>query len=136
LGPVFSPPEPGPAQPPVGRLPLPLDLAQLVALLDQESPDLLEDAVSAPPLEPAVHRTVVAILLGQSVPLAAAAEAEDDAVEGRAPIDPIPAAVLLGRRWGVLQQDRLDPFPQFVGDLPDRLQGLDLTLGPCHGCVS
>src|SRR3712207_7619180 len=42
------------------------------------SPDPLEDAVAAPPLEPAMHRAVVAELLGQLVPLAAAAEAEED----------------------------------------------------------
>jgi hypothetical protein len=136
LGPVFFPPEPGLAQPPVGRLPFPLDLAQLVALLDQQGPDLLEDAVAAPPLEPAVHRAIVAILLGQLVPLAAAAEAEDDAVEGRPPVDPAPATVLLGRRRGVFEQDRLDPLPEGVGDLPDRLQRLDLSTLPSHGCVS
>lgn len=136
LGPVFFPPEPGLAQPPVGRLPPPLHLAQLVALLDQQGPDLLEDAVAAPPLEPAVHRAVVAEPLGQLVPLAAAAEAEDDAVEGRPPVDPVPAAVLLRRQRGVLQQDRLDPLPQLVGDLPDGLKRLDLSSLPSHGCVS
>lgn len=136
LGPVFFPPEPGLAQPAVGRLPLPPDLAQLVALLDQHRPDPLEDAVAAPALEPAMHRAVVAVLLGQLVPLAAAAEAEDDPVEGRPPVDAIPAAVLLRRRRGVFEQDRLDPLPQLVGDLPDGLQRLDLSSLPSHGCVS
>lgn len=136
LGPVFFPPEPGLAQPPVGRLPLPLGRPEFVALRDQQGPDLLEDAVSAPPLEPAVHRAVVAIFLGQPVPLAAAAEAEEDAVDGRPPVDAVPAAMLLRRRRGVFEQNRLDPLPQLVGDLPDGLQRLDLTLRPCHGCVS
>src|SRR3954470_20809560 len=72
--PVFSPPEPGLAQHPVGRLPLPVHRPELVTLLDQHGPDLLEDAVLAPPLEPAVDRAVVAELLGQPVPLAAGAE--------------------------------------------------------------
>lgn len=79
--PVFFPPEPGLAQHPVGRLPLPVHRPELVARLDQHCPDLLEDPVPAPPLEPAVHRAVVAELLGELVPLAAAAEAEDDPVE-------------------------------------------------------
>jgi hypothetical protein len=80
--PVFSPPEPGLAQHPVGRLPIPLDRPEFVALLDQNGPDLLEDAVPAPTLEPAMHRAVVAELPGELVPLAAATEAEDDPVEG------------------------------------------------------
>jgi hypothetical protein len=136
FGPVFSPPGPGLAQPTVGRLPLPLDLAQLVALLDQQGPDLLEDAVAAPSLEPAVHRAVVAELLGELVPLAAATETEDDPVERRPPVDPLAAAVALRRRRGVLPEDRLDPLPEGIGDFPDGRQGRDVTLRPGHGCVS
>src|SRR5947209_18257143 len=73
--PTFFPPEPGLAQPPVGRLPLPLDRPELVALLDQHGPDPGEDAVAAPALEPAVDRAIVAESLGQLVPLAAGPEA-------------------------------------------------------------
>jgi hypothetical protein len=62
--PVFFPPEPGLAQHPVGRLPLPFDRPELVALLDQHGPHLLEDAVATPALEPAVDRAVVAEPLG------------------------------------------------------------------------
>src|SRR4051794_29735512 len=80
FGPVFFPPEPGLAQHPVGALPLPVHRPDLVALLDQDGPHLLEDAVAAPPLEPAMDRAVVAEPLGQLVPLAAGSEAEDDAV--------------------------------------------------------
>src|SRR6516165_493899 len=58
--PTFFPPEPGLAQHPVGRLPLPVHAAQLVTFPDQHGPDLLECAVAAPPLEPAVDRAVVA----------------------------------------------------------------------------
>src|SRR4051794_13881664 len=52
--PPFSPPDPGLAQHPVGRLPLPLDPAEFVALGDQHRPDLLQDSAFGPPLEPAV----------------------------------------------------------------------------------
>jgi hypothetical protein len=134
--PVFFPPEPGLAQHPVGRLPLPVHRPEVVARLDQGRPDLLEDPVLAPPLEPAVHRAVVTELLGELVPLAAAPEAEDDPVERRPPVDPLAAAVLPGRRRGVLPQDRFDPLPEGVGDFPDGLQRLDLTLRPGQGCVS
>src|SRR4051794_24396550 len=42
--PVFFPPEPGLAQHPVGRLPLPLDPAEFGALGHEHRPDLLEDS--------------------------------------------------------------------------------------------
>src|SRR4051795_3989066 len=69
--PVFSPPEPGLAQHRVGRLPLPLHAADLVAFLDQYGPDLLEDAALDPALEPVVDRALGAELAWQLFPLAA-----------------------------------------------------------------
>src|SRR6516165_12807404 len=72
--PTFFPPEPGLAQHPVGRLPLPVDRAEVVTLGDQCRPDLLEDPGAAPPLEPAVDRAVAAEAFGELVPLAPAAE--------------------------------------------------------------
>jgi hypothetical protein len=134
--PVFFPPEPGLAQPAVGRLPLPIDRPEVVALLDQDGPDPGEDAVAAPPLEPAVDRAIVTEPLGQLVPLASGPEAEDDAVEGRSKVDARPAAVALGRRRSVLQEDRLDPSPEAVIDFPDGLQRFDSTFGPSQGGVS
>jgi hypothetical protein len=116
-------------------LPLPIDGPEVVALLDQGGPDPLEDAVAAPALEPAVHRAIVAEVPGQLVPLAAGAEAEDDAVEGRTQVDAGPAAVALGWRRGVLQQDGFDPLPEAVIVFPDGLQRLDTTLRPGQGCV-
>jgi hypothetical protein len=134
--PTFFPPEPGLPQHPVGRLPLPLDGSEFVAFLDQHGPDLLEDTVAAPPLEPAVNRAVVTELLRELVPLAAAAEAEDDPVEGRPPVDPLAAAIRPGRWWGVFEEDRLDPLPEAVGDFPDGLQRLDIALRPGQGFAS
>jgi hypothetical protein len=52
-----------------------------------------------------MHRDVVAVFLGQSVPLAAGVEAEDDAVEGRTQVDAGLTAMALGRRRGLLQED-------------------------------
>src|SRR3954451_17963324 len=76
--PVFFPPEPGLAQHRVGTLPLPLHPAELVALGDQDRPDLLHDAAFDPALEPVVDRALGAEALGQLVPLAAAAQPEYD----------------------------------------------------------
>jgi hypothetical protein len=119
--PVFSPPEPGLAQHRVGRLPLPIHPAEFVALGDQHRPDLLEDAALDPPLEPVMDRALGAIPLGELVPLAAAAQPEDDPVEHLPPVgDPAPGG-LLGPE---LLEDGLDPLPEFVGDHPDRGQRL------------
>src|SRR4051794_20164455 len=52
--PVFPPPAPGLAQHRAGRLPLPPPPADLVAFLDQDRPDLLEDPALDPALEPVV----------------------------------------------------------------------------------
>jgi hypothetical protein len=136
FSPTFFPPEPGLAQPPVGRLPPPFDGPEVVARLDQHGPDPGEDAVAAPPLEPAMDRAVVAESLGEPVPLAAGAEAEDDPVEGGPQVDAGPAAVRPGRRRGIVQEDRLDPLPEAVGDFPEGVQRLDLTLRPGQGVVS
>ena len=136
LGPAFSPPEAGLAQHPVGRLPLPLDRPQLVAFLDQDGPDLLEDPVLAPALEPAVDRAVIAEVLGELVPLAAGAEAKDDPVDRRPPVDPGATPIAFGSRWCVLQEDRLDALPEGIADLPDSLRRFGRFPCPRQGRVS
>jgi hypothetical protein len=134
--PVFFPPEPGLAQHRVGRLPLPVHGPELVTFLDQHGPDLLEDAVLTPPLEPAVDRAIVAEVLGELVPLAAGAEAEDDPVDRRPPVDAFAAAAALGWRGCVLQEDRLDALPERVAELPDGLQGFGRSSSPSQGRLS
>jgi len=119
--PVFFPPEPGLAQHRVAALPLPLDPAEFVALGDQHRPDLLEDAPLDPPLEPVVDRALGAEPLGELPPLAAAAHPEEDAVEHLPPVSDATAGGLGGPE---LHEYRLDPEPEFVGDIPDRSQRL------------
>src|SRR4051812_37971469 len=119
--PVFFPPDPGLAQHRVGRLPLPLHPAEFVAFLDQHRPDLLEDTALDPALQPVVDRALGAIPLGQLAPLAAAAHPEDDPIEHLAPVRDMAAGRLLGPE---LAEDRLDPLPQLIGDLPDGGQRL------------
>src|SRR4051795_8205869 len=131
--PVFFPPEPGLAQHRVGRLPLPLHPAEFVALGDQHRPDLLEDPPRDPALEPVVDRTLGAEPLGELVPLAAASHPEDDRVEHLPPVgDPAPGR-LLGPE---VLEDRLDPSPEVVGDLPDGAQRLASGLAAGHGSSS
>jgi hypothetical protein len=92
--------------------------------------------MAAPALEPTVNRAVIAEVLGELVPLASGAEAEDDTVDRRSPINPAASTVGLGLRRRILPEDRLDPSPEFVIDFPDRIKGLILSVGPSHPCVS
>jgi hypothetical protein len=134
--PTFFPPEPGFAQHPVSGLPFPVHSAKFVAGFHQYRPNPLEDAVSAPALEPTVNRAVVAKVLGQFVPLAAAAEAEDDAIDGFSPVDSRAPSLGAWRRRRIFQKKRLNPLPEFVVDFPDRIKGPDLSAGPSHPCFS
>ena len=127
--PVFFPPEPGLARPRVGALPFPLHPAELVAFGDQHGPDLLEDAPGGPPLEPVVDRALGAEPLGQLAPLATATHPEDDRVEHPSPEGMTSARGLLGPEF---LEDRFDPLPQLVGDLPDRAERLDPTSSAGH----
>jgi hypothetical protein len=128
--PVFFPPEPGLAQHRVGTLPLPLHPADLVTFLDQDRPDLLEDAALDPALEPVVDRALGAITLGQTLPLAAAPHPEEDGVEHLPPLGDAASGGLLGPEF---LEDRLDPLPQLVGNLPDRAQRLTTNCSAAHG---
>jgi hypothetical protein len=56
-------------------------MSQLVTDVNQAGPDPLEDAEFTPLPEMAVDSAVIAKLAGELIPLAATAQAEDDAVE-------------------------------------------------------
>jgi hypothetical protein len=93
--------------------------AELVAFGDEHGPDLLEDTTRSPPLEPIVDRALGAESLGESLPLAAAPHPEEDPVEHLPPEGMASAGGLPGPE---LFEDRFDPPPQCVGDLPDRAE--------------
>jgi hypothetical protein len=118
-----------------GRLPLPSDRPEFVALLDQQGPDLLEDPVLAPPLEPAVDRAVVAVVLGELVPLTSGSEAEADAVERRSPIDAGSPPFGAGCGWAIFPEDRLDPLPEFVVEFPDGRERFVISSNPSQSFV-
>jgi hypothetical protein len=110
-----------------------LHAAEFVALGDQLRPDLLEDAPRRPPLEPVVDRALGAESLGELVPLAAAPHPEEDPVEHLSPERVSSAGGLLGPE---LLEDRFDPLPQLVGDLPDRAERLASSLLAGHRSTS
>jgi hypothetical protein len=70
--------------------------AQLLAVVEEQGPDPVKDALALPALQRPVHRGVVAELAGQAVPLTAGAGAVDDAVQAAPRVGPWPA-LLLGR---------------------------------------
>jgi hypothetical protein len=107
-----------------------VDLAQFGALGDQGGPDALHHPVATPALEPAVDGGVVAELLGQVIPLAATAEAMDNAVDDRSPV--LGRLPPFGAGLPVLPEDGLDTSPQPVVNFPDGIQPLGLGTLPCH----
>src|SRR5215813_12348621 len=119
--PTFFPPEAGFAQPSVRGLPLPVHGPQLGALLDEFLPDALKDAAGAPALEPVVDGALGAELTRQSLPLAARAHAEDDTVEGPAPVGVVAAGALGGPE---VLEDGQDTLPERIRHFPNGPQRL------------
>ena len=117
LGPIRSP-KTCLAHGSVCRLPFPVHAIQLFAPLHQGSPHSVQDARPHPPLKGAMNGAVVPKLFRQSVPLAPAAQPEDDAVEHLSWVRAL-AAPGFGRVF--LQDDRFDPFPKLVRYFPDGL---------------
>jgi hypothetical protein len=113
-------------------LPLPVDAAPLSTGLDQHGPDLGEASQRAPALEVPMPGAVVATRRGPLVALAAGAQAEDDALEHPAQIDP-PMPLGFGGIDGI--EDLLDERPHIVRDFPNgwlRLCVQAPSPGLCH----
>jgi hypothetical protein len=90
---------------------------QVVAGVDKNGPHPLEDPQVAPVLEVPVHGAVVANVLGEVIPLAACAQAEDHPIEHWPQIG---AAMPLGLGGIELGEDRFDSCPYVVRNFPDR----------------
>jgi len=103
----------------IGCLPLPVYAAQFLAIGNQHRPYLIQHTQAYPPLKSAVHGAVVGKLLGQMVPLTAAAHAEDDCVQRRPWVDSLAAGVF-GRVVSI--DDWFYLVPQFIRYLPNRWQ--------------
>jgi hypothetical protein len=101
----------------VGRLPLPVAPAQISTRLHQHGPHAPQDTALAPVLEMPVHGAVVAKHRRQLIPLAAGAQAEDDAIQHRTQVD---APMPLGFGGIALAQDWLDERPYVVRNFPNR----------------
>jgi hypothetical protein len=113
-------------------LPWPVDPAQFVACLDQNSPDPSEAPQWTPALEVPMHSAVVAKLPGPLVPLTAGAQAKDEAIARPAQIDP---PMPLGRGGRDLHEDLLEERPHIIRHFPKgglRLGLHDPPPGLCH----
>jgi len=122
------------AEPTIGCLPAPIHDSELVAFGQQDRPDLFEDAVAAPPLEPTMDRAIVTEIFGKLVPLTSGPEAEDDSVNRRSPVDTRATSMTLGRCRRILEEARLNPPPELVVYFPNCIEGTILSSGPSHPC--
>jgi hypothetical protein len=87
-----------------------------VRMIDK-GPDPCEDSQVTPALEGPMHGAVVATRLGPLVPLAAGAQAEDEALEHPTQIDP---PMPLGRGGIDFVEDRLDERPDLLRNFKRR----------------
>ena len=115
VGPNQVPPKRALPMAPSARLPFPVHAIQLFAPLHQGSPHSVQDARPHPPLKGAMNGAVVPKLFRQSVPLAPAAQPEDDAVEHLSWVRAL-AAPGFGRVF--LQDDRFRSVPKARPVLP------------------
>jgi hypothetical protein len=102
-------------------LPLPLHTSQLIALFDQACPEFLEETGLTPILKAAVDRTVIPVYAWDMIPLTASAQPKDDRIQHSPPVSPRATSDF---GWFQLSEQRLDPFPQFVGNFPQGGYGL------------
>jgi hypothetical protein len=120
------PPKPRFAHGRVRRLPVPLDCFQVVALFDDQRPDLFEQTKLTPMLEVAMNGPVTAVDPRNMIPLTAGTHSKNDSVQDAATIDSLPT----GRfSWVGLLHQRLNAFPQSVGHFP---QGWHAALAIGH----
>jgi hypothetical protein len=127
LGPI-APPKPGFAHGGIHCLPVPLDGFQVVALFDNQRPDLFEQTDLTPMLEVAMNGPVTAVDPRDMIPLAAGAHSKNDSVQDSPTINSLPTSRL---SWVGLLHQRLDAFPQSVGHFP---QGCHAALPIGHAC--
>lgn len=116
LGPLF-PDEPGFVEAPIGGLPLPVDLLKFLAVVDQERPNLVQDAFVIPAPHRSMHGGIAAESFGQVVPLAARASTIDHAIKAFPLVGSRSAHAR--RRVQLVHQRQEEVVPHFVGDLPD-----------------
>jgi hypothetical protein len=102
---------------------------QLIALFDQARPEFLEETGLTPILKAAVDRTVIPVHAWDMIPLTAGAQSKDDRIEHAPPIHPRATG---NRRWFQSPEHRFNPFPQVVGNFPQRGQRL---LVFCHSSL-
>jgi hypothetical protein len=55
----------------IRRLPLPMHVGQVLAMVDQKRPDVVEDAPLIPALQRSMHGRIAPELFGQLIPLTA-----------------------------------------------------------------
>jgi hypothetical protein len=88
---------------------------EIVALFNQERPDLLEQTDLTPVLEVPMNGAITAIDPWDMIPLTAGPHTENDSVQHSPPVDAFSTG-RLGRF--IFQQQGFDAFPKFIGYFP------------------
>jgi hypothetical protein len=130
LGPLFSD-EARFVEAPIGGLPFPVNGLQLLTVVDQQRPQLIEDPLLVPAVDRPMNRRVAAELFGQVVPLATGACSVDHAIQALALVGA--GASHTRRRIKFSQQRQEQVVPHLIGGFPDRreritLRGLEFCL--------
>lgn len=125
----YSPPKTRLAHSRICRLPVPVDATQLLTILHQHRPYLVQHAQVYPTLKSAMDRAVVGEGFGQIVPLTAASHAENNRIQSRSRVDAFSARVF---GWVAVLNNRLYSAPQFIWCLPNRWQCFRFLSFLCH----
>ena len=114
---------------PIGCLPLPVEITQLRASLDESSPQELKDSQADPSLKCAMDRAIIWKCLRELIPLASTSHPEDNGIQCCSWINAFPSTPL-GRI--VLGKQGSHHHPQFIRNMPYRGQCLPFFLGCRH----
>ncbi len=103
---------------PIGGLPLPVNVFQVFAVINQQCPERIENALLLPAREGSMHGGVASELLRQLIPLASRSSAVENPVEATSWVGPRPSPL-----WGgveVLEKGGEKAVPHRIGHFPDR----------------
>ena len=106
----------------VGGLPLPVNVLEVFAVVDQESPESVENAFLLPASESSMHGGVASKLLRQLIPLASCSSAVENPVEASPWIGSWPSH--LGGRVKVFEEGGEETVPHRIRHFPDRGKGI------------
>ena len=102
----------------VGRLPFPVDVLKILAVVDQQSPQFVENTFVVPATDRPMYGRVAAELFRQLIPLATRSGSIEHSIQA---FSLVRTGATHTRRWVKFFQQRQEHvFPQRIGNLPNR----------------